>query len=195
MELLSLLNNKEKELGKIVHLKKNHILFHENEKCEHIGIVLFGSLTISSYSLNGREIIYNFINKDEMFGNNLIFSDKPFFRGNVIANSDSKIFLINKENLLKIFANNKEFLLKFLSFNAEFTKRLNFQIKLLSLASAEERLTYYLEESNPLSFKNVSSLAKTLHLSRETLSRLLTKLINEKVINRKGNILYLIKSV
>lgn len=195
MELLSLLNNKEKELGKIVHLKKNSILFHENERCEHIGIVLSGSLTISSYSLNGREIIYNFIDKDEMFGNNLIFSDKPFFRGNVISNSDSEIFLINKENLLKIFANNKEFLLKFLSFNAEFTKRLNFQIKLLSLASAEERLTYYLEENNPLSFKNVSSLAKTLHLSRETLSRLLTKLINEKVINRKGNILYLIKSV
>lgn len=193
MELLSLLNNKEKQLGKIVHLKKNNILFHENEKCEHIGIVLFGSLTISSYSLNGREIIYNFINKDEMFGNNLIFSDKPFFRGNVISNSDSEIFLINKENLLKIFANNQEFLLKFLSFNAEFTKRLNLQIKLLSLASAEERLIYYLEENNPLSFKNVSSLAKTLHLSRETLSRLLTKLIKEKVINRKGNILYLVK--
>ena len=193
MELLSLLNNKEKQLGKIVHLKKNNILFHENEKCEHIGIVLFGSLTISSYSLNGREIIYNFINKDEMFGNNLIFSDKPFFRGNVISNSDSEIFLISKENLLKIFANNQEFLLKFLSFNAEFTKRLNLQIKLLSLASAEERLVYYLEENNPLSFKNVSSLAKTLHLSRETLSRLLTKLIKEKVINRKRNILYLVK--
>jgi len=191
MKLLDCLSDKEKNLGRVVSFKKGNILFHENDKCEYIGIVIKGEIQISSYSLSGQEIIYNTIKKDEMFGNNLLFSESPFYRGNVMGKEDGDLILFPKSNLLTILKNNDEFLTIYLQVCADFSKSLNAQIKLLSLSSAEERLIFFLENHSPYHYKSVAGFAKTLYLSRETLSRLISKMIKEGKIKKKGNTLYL----
>ena len=191
MEIFDCLTNEEKKLGNLVKVNKNQIVFHEEEECEYLAIVLSGEINITSYTLSGQEITYNIVRKNGMFGNNLLFSSKPYYRGHVIAKMDSEIFLINKQNLLKIMQNNACFLEEYLSKQADFSKSLNSQIKLLSFDSAEEKLLFYLKEKQVVEFASVSSLAKTLFLTRETLSRLISKLVKEKRIIRKGNIIEL----
>ncbi len=191
MEIFECLTKEEQKLGNLVKVKKNQIVFHEEEECEYIAIVLSGEINITSYTLSGQEIIYNVIKKNGMFGNNLLFSSKPYYRGHVIAKVDSQIFLINKQNLIKILQNNACFLQEYLSKQADFSKSLNSQIKLLSFDSAEEKLLYYLKEKQVVEFASITSLAKTLFLTRETLSRLISKLVREKRIVRKGNIIEL----
>lgn len=92
MEINSLLSKEERKLGKVVKFQKGNILFHEEEKCLHVGILLSGLIEIKSYTLSGQEILYNRIKKGDMFGNNLIMSSFPYYKGNVIAESDGEVF-------------------------------------------------------------------------------------------------------
>lgn len=73
---------------------------------------------------------------------------------------------------------------------SDMAKELHNRIQLLSLVSAEERLFYYASKNNNvITYKNVTSLAGTIGVQRETLSRLLTNLIERHLIKKeKGKI-------
>lgn len=179
------LSKDEKKLLEVKSLKKNEILLREDEKCESISIVVSGEIKISTTSFEGKELIYNVLSKNDVFGNNLIFSDEPFYKGDVIATKDSTIVIIKRENLLTLLQSNREFMISYLNVHSNFSKKLNSTIKLLSYSSAEERLRFYLfNNGGSIKVKSVSELANILHLQRETLSRLLTKLEKENVIIR-----------
>ena len=104
MELLEVLSLDNKKRCQNVAYKKGQIIFHEDEECRFVGLVKKGTVQIVSYTLSGQEIIYNEIKENGIFGNNLLFSKNPYYKGNVIAKTDCEIVLINKENLLKKIA-------------------------------------------------------------------------------------------
>lgn len=183
--ILSTLTADQKRLVSPKSCDKNEVLFREAESCASICIVISGEVKISSTSFEGDELIYNILKKNDVFGNNLIFSDDPTYKGDVIATKESMVVLISKANLLSILQSNKEFLMAYLNVQSNFSKKLNSTIKLLSYPSAEERFKFYLfQNDGHISFKSVTELATILHLKRETLSRLLTKLEKENVIKR-----------
>lgn len=194
MKLLETIKNKDYIIKR--HLEKDDILFRENDLCEYIGMVANGRLMIVSYLENGKEVIYNEPKKDDTFGNNLIFSSNPYYRGDIIALQDSDIILIHKDDLLYLLKHNNEFLLEYLKIQSNFAKDLNNRIKLLAIDSAKERLKYYLHtNNNQISYDSVSSLAKNLYIQRETLSRVLTSLEKDKTILRKDRTIILLKEV
>ena len=186
--ILNLLNEREKSNITYKRISKNEILFNENEKCKYVGIVIQGELIISSYSYNGNEIIYNILEDNDIFGNNLLFSTSPFYKGNIIAKKDTLIALLDEENLLNILSSNKVFLKEYLKIQSDNAKQLNQTIKLLSFINAEERFLYYLfVNNNEISINNITSLSNTLFLRRETTSRLIHKLIKNKIIKIEEN--------
>lgn len=187
MNIIALLNEKEKERLIYKELRKGETLFYENDCCEQIGIVKYGKLLITSYPENGNPIIYNRLKEDDMFGNNLLFSSQPFYKGDVIAESDSGIILIKKDVLIGFLEENTDFLLAYLQIQADSGKRLHSRIRLLSIDSAQERfITYLRENGNKITYSSVSDLADDLFIRRETLSRLLSKLIKNKVVIKDG---------
>ena len=186
--ILDLLTKNELKLVRYQSLKSGEILFYEDDKCLSIGIVVSGEIKISSITFEGNEIIYNTLKSGDIFGNNLIFSKESFYRGNVISVTNSKVAIISKENLITILKNNSDFLIKYLEIHSEFTKSLNSKIKLLSFNSAKERFLYYLFiNHNEITFKNITSLANSLFLSREATSRLISQMEKNNEITRKGN--------
>ncbi|MBQ1346740.1 MAG: Crp/Fnr family transcriptional regulator [Erysipelotrichaceae bacterium] len=187
MNIIALLNEKEKERLIYKELRKGETLFYENDCCGEIGIVKYGKLLITSYPENGNPIIYNRLKEDDMFGNNLLFSSQPFYKGDVIAESDSGIILIKKDVLIGFLEENTDFLLAYLQIQADSGKRLHSRIRLLSIDSAQERfITYLRENGNKITYSSVSDLADDLFIRRETLSRLLSKLIKNKVVIKDG---------
>ena len=187
MELLSLLNEKEKALGEVINFLKGENLFAEGDRCKGIYFLIQGSLKIVSYTLEGNEIIYRLLDGSGLFGHNLIFSKEPFYRGSVIANSEGSLLYFSKENLLKPFQNKVIFLEEYLKAQSEAVKSMNAQIKILSMPSASERLYYFLSLNNgAFTYSSISSFASILFLQRETLSRLLHKEAKEKRIIIKG---------
>ena len=168
---------------RILSFKKDTILFNEGDECKNISIVKDGKVNIVSFTLEGKEIIYRQLNEGEMFGNNLIFSDHPIYRGDVVAKSDGILFLVGKEELLNIMMSNKVFLQAYLGEASNFSMELNKDIKLLTFNNAEDRILYLLSLSqNHLEYNSVTDLSKRLFLTREATSRALHKLEAQNLI-------------
>lgn len=193
--LLNVLSKKEHQLVKGYQIAKGNIIFHEGELCESIGIVVSGKIDIVSYSFEGKEQLINSLKVGEIFGNNLLFSSEPIYRGDVVAKEKSVIAFINRDNLVYLLQNNEEFLNLYLKAQSDKAKSLTARIQLLSFTNAEERLFYYASKNNDvIIFKNVTTLAATIGVQRETLSRLLTSLIKRHLIKKeKGKITILKK--
>lgn len=193
--LLNVLSKKEHQLVKGYQIAKGNIIFHEGELCESIGIVVSGKIDIVSYSFEGKEQLINSLKAGEIFGNNLLFSSEPIYRGDVVAKEKSVIAFINRDNLVYLLQNNEEFLNLYLKAQSDKAKSLTARIQLLSFTNAEERLFYYASKNNDvIIFKNVTTLAATIGVQRETLSRLLTSLIKRHLIKKeKGKITILKK--
>lgn len=171
-------------------LKKGEILFHEDEICEYVGIIRKGNIHIISYLPDGKEIIYNTLKDNEIFGNNLIFSSDRRYKGNIVAKSDCEIVLIRKDDLLDIIETNRAFLLEYLNIQSDFSKKLNNTIKLLSISDAKERFLFYMySHQNKVKYESVTELSKRLFLKRETLSRILSRLEKDGVIYRTSGII------
>ena len=186
MDILSLLNTDDRYC-QMKKLRKGETLFYENDLCHHIGIIKDGRLIITSFLENGRQIIYNRLHKGEMFGNNLVFSGDPRYKGDVIAEEDSEVYLIEKEDLLHLLQENEALLKEYLKIQADAGKDLHGKIRLLSFEAAEDRFNYWMHEhGGQIEITSISSLAEDLHLSRETLSRLLSRLEKENRIIRDG---------
>lgn len=192
--LINLLTSDELKLISKKHFNAGEIISREGEECSSIGILLSGKIRIISYSFEGDEIVFNSLKENDIYGNNLLFSSDNKYKGNVEAIVDSTVCFIFKDNLLKILQNNQKFLLAYLAYQSEFGKNLNSVIKLLSFDSAEERFLFYLHQHhNKISYKSISDLATTIHLKRETLSRLITKLEKKHIIRRASKEISLIK--
>ena len=193
--ILNVLSKKEHQMVKGYQIAKNSIIYHEGDECENVGIIISGKIDIASYSFDGKERILVSLKAGDIFGNNLLFSSEPVYRGDVIAKEKSVIAFINKENLIYLLQNNREFLNLYLNAQSDMGKALNARIQLLSFANAEERLFYFASKTNNvITFKNVTVLAATLGVQRETLSRLLTSLVKRHLIKKeKGKITVLKK--
>ena len=191
--MYNLLSKEEKEKALIVDLKKDQLLFHENEICEYVALVISGQIEIKSYDLSGKEIFYNIINAGGIFANNLLFSNDKAFKGNVIATVDTSLALIDEQNLITILMNNEAFLRKYLSVQAQSMKQLNFMMKLLSFDSARDRFLYYLEYHHKMiTIYSITQLSKELFLTRETLSRLISSLVKEGLIIKEKQLIKLV---
>ena len=167
--------------------KKGETLFYENELCTKIGFVNEGEVAIKSYLSNGKEIVYNVIKKGQMFGNNLLFSSNPHYRGDVVVEQNSVIFFINKDKIINLLQKDKELLESYLNEQSDFSKTLNLKIKLLTITSAADRFLYFMSvNKGEINYKSVTKLANDLFLTRESLSRTIQKLVKNGLIKRVG---------
>ena len=188
--LLETLNESERSKVRIQTYPKDTIIYKEDDFCHEITIVLGGVIEISSFSFQGQEMIYNTILPGQIFGNNLLFSSDPHYKGNVVCKTKCEIATLKKDALVDIISGNRKFLEEYLKIQSDFGKTLNNKIKILSFKSAEERLLFYLKTHNGMvKIPSIAFLAKQLYLSREATSRLVTSLYNKGIISKdiKGN--------
>lgn len=171
--------------------KKNEIIFNEDQICEEMGIIISGEYIIQSLSFNGNEIIYAYLKEGDIFGQNLLFSDNSKYKGNVICIKPGEVQFIKKNNLLYIFNKYPNILSIFLKKQSNSIISLNDNIKILSFESAEERLIFFLSNKGKYQYQTITKLAKILNLRRETLSRLIVKLIKKDVIYKDDTYIYL----
>lgn len=170
--------------------KKDSIIFNEGDECNKIGYIEDGSIEIYTFLKNGVEVNYNAFESGEIFGTNLINATDNTYKGTIKAIENTKVLYINKEMLINLFKTNDKFLNYYLTNQSNETIYLKKRVELLSFDKAEDRLLYFLElNHNEFKYNSISTLAKRLSLERETLSRLITKLVKKKVISKSNNTL------
>ncbi len=179
---------------KISSYKAGDIIYREGEVCSSLGYILKGKINISTISEEESEETISVINEGGFFGHFLMFQDKKKYLGDINVSVSSKIVFISKTLLLNLLTNDKEFLEAYLSIITNESFLVKQQVKLLSHKKSIDRVIYYLKTNsinNHIEIKSITLLSKKVNLPRETVSRMISKLIKENKLIKKGYMYYI----
>lgn len=185
--------------------KNGEVLCQEGERSETLFIINEGKVKLSIITKDGKEQIIRILSEGEFFGELNLFTEENIYKFSVIAISKVKICTLTKEDMDKILEKNPAIAFKILK---EVTKKLSETEELaqnLATNDAEIRIAHMLlefldkygEEKDGVSQIilpiNREEMANYTGLTRETISRKLSKLEDSGVIELKGNKIIVIK--
>lgn len=178
--------------------RKNDVIFNEGDYCHSIGLVIKGNVQINTYTYVGNEYNITHLSKDDYFGATLIFTDHPFYLGDVISSSESKVVFIKKVNLLYLMQHDINFLNNFLSMSSNAHINNQKRIKVLIQKSIRDKILFHLYEeakvrkTNKIPIPSKIQLAAFLNIPRPSLSRELIKMKQENLIDYDRNYITLL---
>lgn len=183
---------------KIISYKKNEMIVNEGDICINIGFLLEGSLSVSNTLPDFNESIIQVLNKGDVFGENLIFSDNPYYPGNIYANNNCQIAFISKNNFLNLLSSNTIFRDYYITLLSKKFISMQERIKVLSQNSLYNKVLFYFEmisqktHSKSIKIKSIDHISKYLNAPRPSVSRVISKLIEDNKIIKNKKIITLI---
>lgn len=181
---------------KVLNYKSKDIIFKEGSPCKHICFILSGEVEISTLSYNGNIEVISQLSKNDFFGQYILFQEDGKYLGDVSAKGAVKLIKITKMELLDYLSKDKELLEAYISFISKESFNIKQQVKLLSHKNATDRVIFYLENQaidNICYIESISSLAKKINLPRETVSRIISKMIDLNLIKKDKDKIILLK--
>lgn len=186
---------------KNTHLKtieKNNIIASEGTRCDGIGIVLEGTIQITKESASGNQSILRQLHKGDIFGEMAVFSSKKRWPATVYAKTKGELLFIN---FSAFFAEGQpmtqlreKLIYNLLSILSNRALYLNSRLSYLFLKTIREKIALYLLEeyhkNNTLLFlasMNRNTLADFLNVTRPSLSRELSQMREEGIIDYSGS--------
>lgn len=171
--------------------KSKEIIFNIGDPVNYFGILLEGQVDLSIEDAFGNKTILSKLTAPALFAESVLIKEVEEIPLRVVAMTDVKIIFFDyksyksknlsskdkvQENLIKILANKNLFMRD--------------KLNLLSLSTSREKILYFLStESRKKHSKyftidfNISELAQFLNLNRSSLSRELSKLKKEGLID------------
>lgn len=186
--------------------KKGQVIFFEGDIEDKLYIVNKGKIKIYKYNKEGREQILYILSEGEFVGDMSLLK-KGNFQFNAEALEDTLICTISKDDFDKIVTTNPEITLKILEVLHDRLMSLENLIQNLSTKDVEVRIASMLmgfakdfgtKEGNSVIIDlplNREEMANYIGVTRETISRKLTALQDEDVIELIGNKKILIKDI
>lgn len=187
MHILFENTNINTNIFKKVIYKKNQIVFNEGDKCNYIGLVESGAITITTYTYNEKEYEINNISDNGLFGEFIIFNQAKYL-GTGIATKNTTVIQITKNELLELLKN-ETFSENYLKLISNINLKIQQKIKLLSQKEIRDKIMFLLLEnkkitnSDTLYFHTKEKLSLFLNITRPSLSRELINMKNDNLID------------
>ena len=168
-------------------------VFFEGDKAIGFYILLSGRIKISKLSPEGKEQILHIIGPGDLFGEVPMFAG-GFFPANAGAMEDAELLFYPRERFMDMIGRYPTLAMNMLGFLSQRLLHLTRLVENLSLKEVHERLAAYLLhlvdlQNNPDTIQldiNKGQLASLLGTIPETLSRILTRLHNDSLIEVTG---------
>lgn len=176
--------------------KKDECIYLIGDKVDSVGIILSGKVTIENYDDSGNKVIFALFEKGEHLGDSYALTGFPIMVDVTAAEESELLFintnsLVNEKNLsytsMKIFCN----LIKIL---AKKNMTLSRKIRNTSHKTIRTKIMSYLKEESIIKNKTEfdipydrQSLANYLNCDRSQLSKELSKMRKEKIIEYSKN--------
>lgn len=178
----------------IVNFKKDDIIAIEGDDCNCLGIILRGSVEIHKPFPSGKIVTINNFQAGNIFGEAILFSGSHKYPANVISTSESIIMYINRSEIIQLMRLNDIVLNNFLSVLSNRILMLNDRITNLSLDTVRKKVANILlleykkqaKQSITLPFCR-KKMAEMLNIPRPSLSRELSKMKDDKIIEFNRN--------
>ena len=193
----------EKELGYIEEkmvtrrYENGNYIFLEDSEGEQCFFVAKGSVKVTRLSKDGREVILTMLNAGDFFGE-MSLLDGESRSANVIALEETEVLTLNREDFLVVLHDYPTIAIQLVKEMAGRLRKRDRQIASLSLSDAEKRITMciirFADDQGVIKNGKVSipktpiqqDIANMAGTSRETVSRALSILEKENLIERNG---------
>lgn len=190
-----------KELGvdesKSIYLTAYHKDYHKGESVFSFGdpidkiiILRYGKIKTSTYDENGRESIRKIYVQGDIIGEDSIFLDKSYqVNGETIEKTG--ICQIDKATLRNILVKDHDFSLKMIKSLSQRVYESEMMLEILSIKDSYLRLAAFLAYRARITKNDVielsqENIASSLNITRETVSRKLSKLEKEGYIKNQS---------
>lgn len=193
--LFSMLSQEEQlELiskSKHLNFKKGDIIFRESDTADKIIIVRFGKIKLNHFSAEGKEFVTDILVESDIYGEQNIFSGGNY-NVNGVALEETGVCMISQSDIQKMVMNRPEAGVKLLSVIGSKLSSANEIIELLSINDAKSRLAGFLLYRSGRIRKDTVELSRDdiaayINLTRETVSRKLSELKDEGIIELIGH--------
>ncbi len=174
----------------IKNYKRGEYIAYQGDNVSSLLILNSGKVKTEMVSDSGLSIPIENISAPYPLAAAFIFADKNKFPVDVIALEDCQIIVISKESLEKQMATCPSFLRGFLAFNANRMQFLSERLKIFSQRGIKPKMAYYiLQRSKQGNFtldRSISSLAEYFGVERPSLSRAISEMNSDGIIELKA---------
>lgn len=174
--------------------RKNMVIFMAGEEAEAVYIIKKGKVKISKVTQDGKEHIIHIMSDGDVFAEACLFGVQPY-PANAEAIDDSEIYMIKNKELEKLLEANPRIAIEIIKIMSQRLKMISGQVENLALRDAFGKtasLIMQLLKNENIELQNGALLKTTLSrqdmanmvgLSRETFTRALSKLKQDKAID------------
>jgi CRP/FNR family transcriptional regulator len=174
--------------------KKNKIVFMEGEAAEAVYFVKNGKIKISKNTSDGKEHIIHIMIDGEVFAEACLFGMSPY-PANAEAIEDSEVYMIKNSDLEKLLESSPKTAIQIIKVMSKRLNLVSSQIENLALRDAYGRTASLIiqlfkndgkaAENGVVLKTNLSrqDMGNMVGLTRETLTRALTRLKNDRAID------------
>jgi len=194
--LFSELNDSELDaitaLATTHHFAKHNVVVQEGERGEALYIILEGSVKISTYSCDGREVILSLLESGAFFGEMSLLDKQPR-SANVTTLEATTIVQIRRKHFEHLLLKMPNITIKLLTEVVRRLRRTSLILERISTMDVPHRLYSYLQDfcerfgeshnkKMRVQLPTHQLIADQLSTSRETISRAISSLKKEKII-------------
>jgi CRP-like cAMP-binding protein len=172
----------------------NQMLFEKDQKVNKLGIVIEGVLNLVSQKYNGSRVIVTTLEKNDLFGEALIYASQGVSPYDLVSSGKSKVLLIPYRIFSNMCSNNcsyhNQLIRNMLTILSDKIVMLNKKMSILNAESLKGRIAVYLlslqQSSKRMVFDlpmNRQELAEFLNVKRPSLSRELSNMQRDGIID------------
>ncbi len=177
--------------------KKGEIIYSAEHFSNALCVLLSGKAV--AFTNSGKRICMNNFEIGDCFGAAALFGNDKRYVSTVSAKTDIKILFITENELKNLFSKYPIIATNYIRFLTRKIRFLNKKLDVLSCATTEDTVYYYLSSVADSDGyvkipDNMTRLAKTLGLSRASLYRSFDSLERDNVILRENNLIKVIKN-
>ena len=199
--LFTALKTEELEAIKRVTINKNFpkdkIILLEDEEGDTLFIILKGKVKVTTFTENGKEVIFSILGEGDFFGDMSLLDGKPR-SASVISMEDSELQLIRRSDFYRMLEDHPRIALKLLEELALRIRKADERIESLALLDVTGRVAgilLQLAEERGVAIGNQvtiqsrpthQELANMVGTTRETVTRVLKQLEQNKYIEMSG---------
>nr|WP_272876582.1 Crp/Fnr family transcriptional regulator [Clostridium sp. Cult1] len=191
-----IINILEKIPYQIIDYSRGQVIAIEGDDCHSLGIILKGKVEIQKIFPSGQITTINNFKEGNIFGESLVFSDRHTYPATITAIESCTIMYIEKTDIVNLSMLNSRILTNFVSVLSDRILMLNDRISNLSQDSLRKKISNFLlseykkQNNIVLTFPYTrKKMAELLNVPRPSLSRELTNMKNEGIIDFDKNII------
>jgi len=180
-------------------LARNEVLCSKGEAAHSLYVLLEGQLRVFEIGPDGREVGLNYLLPPTVFGELAVIDDSPR-SAHVVAVTPARVAAVPKGALMQVMRESPEAALALVRHLTAMVRRMTSKQNLLALPSVQQRVCAVLLDlaqkpsEGPWILPYMppqKELAMMVKASRETVSRVLNRLMHEGLLRKEGRRLWL----